>query len=383
MTLRIAVLTGSRAEYGILKPLLKLIDENKEIELRLIVTGLHLLEEYGHTIDLIESDDFTIDSTVEMYQDTKNELYYGLALARGIEGLTLELASIKPDILVVLGDRLEPLAATLAAATLKIPIAHIHGGDKTDSGHIDESIRHAITRFAHVHFPATQEHKDRLVNMGEESWRIHKVGSMGLDTILMRETCSKDNLSKRIDFTIDEKTLLVVYHPVHLEDDVGDQMCEIVEAIKELRLQTVLLYPNNDPGNEDIIQEIEKLENFEFVKILKSLPHDDYIDLLKNVAVMIGNSSSGIIEAATVKLPVVNVGSRNRGRSSAKNILYVEPETKIIITAIEQALNDTDYLNEIQNVENPFGDGKTAPRIFDILLNLKIDHDLLSKKITF
>lgn len=384
MTRRIAVLTGSRAEYGILKPLLKLIDKRKDMELILVVTGLHLLKEYGYTVELIEKDKYTIDSVVEMYQNAgMKETYYGSALAEGIKGLTAELSMKKPDLLVVLGDRLEPLAATLAAATLKIPVAHIHGGDRTDSGHIDESIRHAITRFAHIHFPATEEHEKRLIKMGEEQWRIHKVGSMGLDTIVKRKACSREELSKRIDFVIDDRTILAIFHPVHLEEDVGVQMMEITQAITDLKLKTIFLYPNNDPGNEEIIKEIEKTRNLEFVKILKSLPHDDYIDLLQHVAVIIGNSSSGIIEAATVKLPVVNIGSRNIRRSKAKNILHINPQKKRIVAAIEMALYDEDFKKEVQKVVNPFGDGETAERIIDILAGIKIDHNLMAKKITY
>jgi UDP-hydrolysing UDP-N-acetyl-D-glucosamine 2-epimerase len=384
MKRKIAVLTGSRAEYGILRPLLKLIDDRKDMELILLVTGLHLLKDYGYTIDRIKKDGFPINSVVEMYDETeRKEIYYGSALARGIRGFTKELSKTRPDMLIVVGDRLEPLAATLAAATLKIPIAHIHGGDATDSGHIDESIRHSITRFANIHFPSTEQHHERLRKMGEEHWRIFNVGSMGLDTIVKKKRIFRDELSRRIDFEVDDKTVVSIFHPVHLEKDMGNQMREIVEAILELNLRAILLYPNNDLGNEEIIKEIEKARKFDFIKILKSLSHDDYIDLIKNVAVMVGNSSSGIIEAASVKLPVINVGSRNKGRGTALNITYVDAKREQIVAAIERALFDEAFREKMEKVRNPFGDGKTAERIIQVIGATKFDDKLMRKRITY
>lgn len=384
MKRKIAVLTGSRAEYGILRPLLKLIDDRKDMKLILLVTGLHLLKDYGHTIDSIKKDGFSIDSIVEMYDETeRKEIYYGSALARGIEGLTKELSKTRPDMLIVLGDRLEPLAATLAAAILKIPIAHIHGGDATDSGHIDESIRHSITRFANIHFPSTKQHHERLRKMGEEHWRIFNVGSMGLDTIVKKKRISREELSRRINFEVDERTVVTIFHPVHLEKDMGNQMREIVEAIIELNLRAILLYPNNDLGNEEIIKEIEKVRKLDFIKILKSLSHDDYVDLIKNVAVIVGNSSSGIIEAASVKLPAINVGSRNKRRGTASNIIYVDAKREQIVAAIERALFDKAFREKVEKVRNPFGDGKTAERIIQVIGETKFDDKLMRKRITY
>lgn len=383
MSKKIAVLTGSRAEYGILKPLLNQLLERKEFELVLLVTGLHLLKEYGHTIANIKKDKFKIDSIVEMYDEKETDVYYGAALARGIKNLSLELSKINPDLLIVLGDRLEPLAATLAAATLNIPIAHIHGGDKTDSGLIDESIRHSITRFAHIHFPATEDHKRRLIRMGEEPWRIFRVGSMGIDTIIQRKKIPRKELSKKLDFEIDDKTFILIFHPVHLEEDLGDQMREILEALKELELKTIILYPNNDPGNEKIITEIEKVRRLDNFRIFKNIEHDEYIDLLKHVAVIIGNSSSGIIEAPTLKIPVINIGSRNRNRGRTENIIYVDPKKNQIIEAINKALYDKDFRKKIKKIENPFGDGKTAERISQIIKEVRFDAKLMTKKITY
>lgn len=385
MVRKIVVVTGTRAEYGILKPLLGKIVESEDLELNLIVTGSHLLKKYGLTINEIEKDGFKIDGIVEMYDDDEGDItYHGTALAKGIAGFTSLLSKIKPDILVFLGDRLEPLAATLAAATLRIPTAHIHGGDKTDSGHIDESIRHTITRFAHIHFTATKEHTKRLIKMGEEPWRILEVGALSLDSVINQKTLSKENITKKLEINLDGKIIVCVFHPVHLEKELaGKQMHEILEAIKELKLQTVIIYPNNDAGSLDIIEEIEKCRGLPFIKIFPNLSHFHYISLLKYADVLIGNSSSGIIEAPSFHLPVVNIGSRNVGREHIDNMIYVNVKKEDIIRAIETALYDKEFKEKVKRCVNPYGDGKASERMVNALSKIKTDKKLLQKKITY
>ncbi len=381
---KIAVVTGSRAEYGILKPLLHLILERDDLELSLMVTGLHLLEKFGNTISAIKDDKFKIDSIVEMYDESEeSKLYLGLALGRSIDGFTNELARIEPDILVVLGDRLEPLAATLAAAFLRIPIAHIHGGDNVEGGLIDESIRHSITRFSNIHFPAIDEHGERLIKMGEDPSRIHVVGSMGLDTIVKSDTPTKKEIANRIGFDIDDKSMILIFHPEKAGTDIRFQICEIIEAMKELKLKTLILYPNNDAGSEIIIEEIEKLGDLNFVHIIPSLPHSDYIDVLKHMAVMVGNSSSGIIEAASIKLPVVNIGSRQKLRDRSMNIINVPADRIQICQAIQKAVNDETFRRQLQDLKNPYGDGNSAERIVEVLRTVKIDDTLLWKNLAY
>lgn len=385
MIRKIAVVTGTRAEYGILKPLLIKIKESKNLELNLIVTGLHLLEKYGLTIKEIEEDGFEITNIIEMYDKCEGGVtYHGKALAKGIAGFTSSLSEIKPDILVVFGDRLEPLAATLAAATLRIPIAHIHGGDKTDSGHIDESIRHSITRFAHIHFTATEEHTQRLINMGEEVWRIFKVGALNLDSIINQKPTLKENLARKLGMNSDDKIIVCVFHPVHLQKELaGTQMHEIMEAIKEIEIQTVIIYPNNDPGGQNIIEEIEKCKNVPFIRIFPNLSHQEYISLLKYADILIGNSSSGIIEAPSLKLPVINIGSRNVGREHVDNVIFVDAEEEKIVDAIKKALYDGDFKEKVKQCINPYGDGKASERIIKVLSEIKIDKRLLQKQITY
>ena len=381
---KIAVVTGSRAEYGILKPLLHLLVDRNDLELSLLVTGLHLLEEYGHTISEIENDGFPIDAVVEMYDESEDsKIYYGLSLAKSIKGFTEELSRISPDFLVVLGDRLEPMAATLAGALLRIPVAHIHGGDRTDAGLFDGSIRHSISRFASLHLVAIDEHRNRLIKMGEEPSRIHVVGSMGLDTIVKRKPISRKKLSEKIGFDLDDQTILLIFHPESIGVDVKDQIREICEALKDLKLKTLVLYPNNDPGNEAIIAEIEKMRELDFIKIIKSLPHGDYVDVMKHIGVMIGNSSSGIIEASSLKLPVINIGSRQKSRERSMNVIDVSAKKTEILEAIRKALHDDAFRQALKAISNPYGDGETAERIVEILRKTKIDSSLLRKTITY
>lgn len=385
MVRKIAVVTGTRAEYGILKPLLEKIVESRDLELNLIVTGMHLLKKYGLTINEIKKDGFKIETVVRMYNDDEEDItYHGKALANGLAGFTSALSKMTPNILVVLGDRLEPLAATLAAATLKIPIAHIHGGDKTDSGHIDECIRHSITRFANIHFTATKKSAERLIKMGEEPWRIFWVGALGLDSIINQESNPKKELLKKLEIHSNEKIIVCIFHPVHLEKEAaGKQMREILESIKELGIQTVIVYPNNDMGSYDIIKEIEKYRGLLFIKILPNLLHDDYVNLLKQGDVLIGNSSGGIIEAPSLKLPVVNIGSRNVGREHADNVIFVDVKKEEIKKAIKKALYDKGFKKKVELCRSPYGYGKAREKIVKVLSEIEINKRLLQKKITY
>lgn len=385
MKRKIAVVTGSRAEYGILKPLLTTIDKSGSLELMLLVTGMHPLKKYGFTLKEIKKDGFKIAAIVRMYSENESdEDFYGKSLAKGVEGFTKVLARIRPDILVVFGDRLEPLAATLAAATLRIPIAHIQGGDKTDSGHIDEPIRHSITKFANIHFTATRKSSERLIKMGEEPWRVHKVGALGLDSVLRQLPISKKRLAKELNVNLKKPFIVCVYHPVHLEKEIaGAQMHEVLEALKELKIQTVVLYPNNDLGSQEIIAEIRRHEDLPFIRVFKTLPHVEYLSLLRYASVLIGNSSSGIIEAPSLSLPVVNIGSRNVGREHTENVIFVRANKATIINAIKRTLYDKNLKKMARRCKNPYGDGKASDRIVKVLSKIKIDKKLLQKRMTY
>ena len=383
---KIGVVTGTRAEYGILKPLIKKIDESPHFDLFLYVTGMHLLKKFGYTIKDIQEDGFKITDVIEMYddKDASDDRYFGLAFSRAVSGFTEALHNHRPDLLIVLGDRLEPFAAVIVAALQKIPIAHLHGGEKIDSGHIDDSIRHAITRFAHIHFPATQESAKRLEKMGEEKWRIFPVGSLSVDYILSLKKIPKYELAKEFGFDEKEDYIVCVFHPVHTEEEtIGKQMNELLSTLEMREERIVVIYPNNDRGSDKIIREIEKRrENKKFI-ILKNLKYEKYISLLSHAKLLIGNTSSGIIEAPALYLPFVHVGTRNMGREHSCNVIFVPPEKDKIMAAIEKA-SSSDFKEQIKNCKNPYGEGNTASKILRIIETLDVSEEkLLKKKITY
>jgi len=258
----IAVVTGSRAEYGILKPLLKKMQASKVLHLFLYVTGMHLLRKFGNTARIIKKDGITLHQKIPMYKETDKDGGVGIGLSRGIEHFTKAFSKNNPDMVLVFGDRLESLAATLAAAILNIPIGHIHGGDKTDSGHIDESTRHAITRYSNIHFAPTKAASDRLIRMGEEKFRVHMVGALGIDAILETPVLTKRKLCVDLGLDSTHEIMVLLYLPLPIESKhMGQQVREVFAAVRALKKQTIILYPNNDSGSHAIIKEIEKVRD--------------------------------------------------------------------------------------------------------------------------
>ena len=384
MVRKIAVITGTRAEYGILKPLLERIASSDKLELQLYVIGLHLLSEYGNTLNEILHDGFTHPNTVKMYNSRYTRGYHAKGLGNGISRFSYEFSKSNPDLLIVFGDRLEPFAATLAAATLNIPIVHIHGGDKTDSGHIDENIRYSISKFAHLHFTATTEHTNRLIRMGEQPWRIHQVGALGLDSIKQGKFLSKSQLSKKLSAHLGEMYIVCLFHPINSQKDLAQRhMHELLTSLLNLSLQLILIYPNNDTGSEKIIEEIENARKLPNITIFKNLEHNDYLNLLKYSSLLIGNSSSGIIEASSFKIPVINVGIRNLGRDSAANTIFINPARDEIHAAIKYVLTDEQFKQTLNQVKNPYGDGRASQRIINILNTIVIDEQFLKKINTY
>jgi len=380
----VCVVTGSRAEYGILYPVLKKIEASTQLELQLLVTGMHILKKYGNTVDVIKKEGIPIKKVIPMYDDdVVDETYVGKALGNVIVKFTDALNELKPDIVLVLGDRFEPLAAVLAATTLSIPIAHIHGGDNVHQGQIDEVIRHSITKFSHIHFPVTPKSSERIKLLGEEEWRIHMVGSPSIDSIYNEKLLTKKEIFSKFEFSPSQKLVLCIQHPYLFEvERAGEQMDLTLRVLKELKLNTVIIYPNNDPGSELIINTIESNRSVPHFKIYKNLERIDYLSLLKNVDLLIGNSSSGLIETPIFKLPVINIGDRNRGRESAENVINVPHNYGEIQKAVNYGLSEK-FKNICLNVKNPYGDGKAAERIIRVLEDLQIDKKLLIKQLTY
>jgi len=375
--MKVCVLTGTRAEYGLLKPIIEAIDKSKKLELSLIVASMHLSKEFGNTIDEIRKDGFGVNGIIHMLPSKDTSYAMASSIGEGITYMTKLFKKIKPDILLVLGDRTEALAGTITAVYSNITVAHIHGGDTTRDG-LDESARHAITKFAHIHFPATEKSAECIRRLGEDKWRIHISGSPCLDTILYTKLYGKEELEKRLKLDLDKTTTLMIQHSVSTEPEKAEeQVTETLEAIKELKYQTVIIYPNSDAGGRKIIKKIKTYSILPFIITFKSLSHKEYLSLMKYSKVMVGNSSSGIIESSSFNLPVVNIGMRQEGRERANNVVDVEHNKEDIIKAIK------DCLRMELTCENPYGYGHATKIIVKVLSSLKIDDRLMQKRITY
>lgn len=382
--MKIAVVTGSRSEYGLLRPILAEIVKRPKLKSSLIVTGMHLSKKFGYTITDIEKDGFKIDAKIPISLDQDSVD----AMAKSIGELTMKvvdvLRKIDPDIVLLSGDRAEILAVAIAAVYMNIPIAHIHGGDKSIGGHLDDYVRHAIAKLSHIHFEATEKCAERIIRMGEEKERVYITGSPALDTVLRMKLPGKKILAKKYGFDPNKPLLLVVQNPVTTEvSKSGGQIKETMEALVRLKLPSVVIYPNSDAGARQMIDVIEKYRKYPFIKIYKSLPHEDYLGLMGVAGVLLGNSTSGLIEAPSFHLPVVNIGSRQAGRERSANVADVGYDREKTVKAVKKALHDKKFRDRVKKCKNVYGDGTAAKKIVKVLSEIEITPELLRKKITY
>jgi GDP/UDP-N,N'-diacetylbacillosamine 2-epimerase (hydrolysing) len=377
----ICVISGTRAEYGCLYPIMKMIRDHPRLKLKVAVTGMHLEEKFGMTVKEIEHDGFRIDARVPIGPLYGDEKSVAKSIGKGIIGFTDILDRMRPDFLLIMGDRFEALSAVIAATFLNIPVAHLSGGDSAKAG-LDEPTRHSISKFASLHFVGTKNHAKRLIRMGEDRWRIFVAGEPTLDTILHRPLPSREALEKELGISLRRPTILVVQHSVSTQPkEARGQIRETLKALRELGLQTVIIYPNADAGGAEIIDELERWDD-PFLHKYRSLPYTIYLSLLKQCAVMVGNSSSGIVESSSFKLPVVNIGTRQQGRERAANVIDVGYDHKRIAAAIRRAISPS-FRKGIQHIKNPYGDGHAAERICKVLATIKITKELIQKKLAY
>jgi GDP/UDP-N,N'-diacetylbacillosamine 2-epimerase (hydrolysing) len=378
MTLRVAVATVGRSDYGLYFPVLKLLQHDQEIELKLIVAAGHLDPKYGNTVHEIERDGFPIAARVPMKMQGDSREDVANAIGVGVQEFTSAYHQTQPDVVVLLGDRSEMIAAAIAALPSRIPIAHIHGGELT-YGAIDDAIRHAITKLSHIHFAATDEYAHRIRQMGEEPWRVHVTGSPAIDSIRSFEPLPKAELDHEFGLDLSH-TLLITYHPVTLEYSNRDSLSNLLAAVSEAGYSLLFTYPNADSHNTEIIDRVRDFvsarQNARFVT---NLGHRKYHSVQRYVAAMVGNSSSGIIEAGTFQLPVVNIGTRQEGRIRGAHVIDVDESKDAIARGIKTAFS-TDFRNSLAGTENPYGNGQSAERIVSLLKSMPRGRTLIVKK---
>jgi UDP-hydrolysing UDP-N-acetyl-D-glucosamine 2-epimerase len=376
---RICVLTATRAEYGLLSGLLRELDDREEVELQLVVSGTHLAPEFGRTAGLIDADGFPAAATVEMLLSSDTGVGAAKSLGLAVMGLAEALDRLRPDVLVLLGDRYEILAAAGAAALLSVPVAHIGGGESSE-GAVDESVRHAVTKLSHLHFVAAEPFARRVVQLGEEPWRVHVVGALGVDNIVRLPLLDRSALQAAIGVALGAPTIAVTYHPATLSPDGTGAGLEAVFAALDACPEATVVFtePNADPGGHAVRQRIRQYaaDRRGSTAVFGTLGQLRYLSLLRHADVVLGNSSSGIIEAPALGTPTVNVGDRQRGRLRAPSVLDVAETPAAVVAGLRRAL-DPDLAAAA--AASPYGTGGTAARIADVLVRTPAD-DLLVKR---
>jgi UDP-hydrolysing UDP-N-acetyl-D-glucosamine 2-epimerase len=376
----IGVVTVGRSDYGIYLPILQAIQANPELKLHLMVSGTHLSPEFGRTVTAIEADGFRIGERVEMLVASDTPEAIAKSMGLGMIGFGQAYARFRPDVLLVLGDRFEMYAAAAAALPFKIPVAHIHGGEVTE-GAIDEALRHSITKLSHLHFAALPEFAARICRMGEEPWRVKVSGAPSLDKLRTMKLLDRVELESRFRLRLDPTPLLVTYHPVTLEYEQTEwQMKELLEALRVAARPVLFTLPNADTSGRIIMRMIKEfVDAHEYAQVVETLGPQGYFSLMNFVPVMIGNSSSGLIEAPSFGLPAVNIGNRQRGRLRARNVIDVGYTRDEIVAGINEAVSPQ-FREKLQGLSNPYGNGRAAEMIVRTLEAVPLDDRLIVKR---
>lgn len=371
---KICVVTGTRAEYGLLSRLIRKIEESDETCLQLIVTNMHLSPTYGETYKEIESDGFKIDYKIPIIEEGRNDSEATLnSMAKAISGFAKAFNELKPDIVVLLGDRYELLAAAESALIEKIPIAHIHGGELTE-GAYDDAIRHSITKMSHLHFTSTETYRKRVIQLGEQPDRVFNVGSLGVENINNIQLLSKKQTEDALNFKLDKNTILVTYHPVTISGLKKD-VYEFMEALDErLDIRVVFTMPNSDDGSSVIVDAINSFvkKNHDRAIAFKSLGLKRYLSVMKYCRAVVGNSSSGILEAPSFCIPTLNIGDRQKGRIAAKSVINCGEDKNSILAGLDIVLSE-EFSNFCKSVVNPYRKENTLEVIFSTIKNYPIE----------
>ena len=377
---KICVVTGTRAEYGLLRSVIQGIAKSPVLDLQLMVTGMHLSPEFGLTVKEIEKDNFQINRKVEMLLSSDTPVGVSKSMGLGMIGFADALADLQPDLLLVLGDRFEIFAAAAAALIARIPIGHIHGGESTE-GLIDESIRHSITKMSHYHFVASEEYRNRVIQLGEDPDRVYKVGGLGVDNIMRSKILSLHDLETAIDFKFLSQNFLVTFHPVTLEKDTSArQMDQLLAALGQLS-DTGLIFtmPNADTDGRVLFEKIEIFcRDRIHAKAFTSLGQLRYLSCLHHVDAVVGNSSSGLLEVPSFKKATINIGDRQRGRLKATSVIDCEPISSSILQAIDRAFSIS-FQKELETTVNPYGSGGASAAILKSLESMTLNCNSFKK----
>lgn len=375
---KIAVVTSSRADYSHLYWVLVELSQQPDVELTIVTIGPHLSAEFGSTWKDIACDGFTSEA-IECLLSSDTDI--GMAKTIGVAALGLAdcLGRLRPDLLLLIADRYEMLAPASVALALRIPVAHIEGGD-VSLGAIDEAVRNALTKLSHIHLTATETSRLRVISMGEEAWRVHTVGSPSLDHLAKQTLLTREEVGRRLQLSLNENTVAVIYHPVTVARDTLLEADELLAALERIPQQLLFISPNADAGSRELIERIHALiEGRRNALFITSIEHLTYLSLLQYLTVLVGNSSSGIMEAASFRLPVVNVGMRQNGRERGRNVLDCAADRTEIENAIQVALSET-FRGSLIGLRNPYGDGHAAEKIVRVLTTVSLSESLLAKE---
>ena len=379
---RIGIMTGTRAEYGLLKPLMQEINKDNDMELYLIVSGMHLSPEFGMTYQEIEEDGFEINAKVEMLLSSDSPAGISKSIGLGVIGFADEFQRADLDMLILLGDRYEALSAAICAMVMRIPIAHLHGGELTE-GAIDEGIRHSITKMSYLHFTSTEQYRNRVIQLGENPERVFYVGALGVENIKKINLMTKEELERSIHFEIDENTVIVTYHPVTLENNtVEEQFLNLLEVLdRNPKIRMIFTKANADTNGRIVNELIDKYaaQNSERACAFMSLGQKRYLSALKYCRIVIGNSSSGIIEAPSFGKPIINIGDRQKGRICADSVINCGYTQQEIQQAMETALTE-EFENKARNCRNPYEKENTAANIISVIKDYLLNDKIKLKK---
>jgi len=382
MKRKILYISGTRADYGLIRNCLSKINKNPDLNLEIVVCGMHLMEEFGCSINEIKEDGFKIN-IIDAVFENDDKFSMSKFIGEFIISLTEKIKNINPDLILLLGDRAEMLGGAIVGAYLNIPIAHLHGGEISST--VDEYSRHAITKLSNIHLAASELSKKRIILMGEDPNNVFFVGAPGLDELLEENFIPREVLADKYDLDLSKPLVIAVQHPVSLEADKSkEQILETLKAINNLKYQTIMIYPNADAGGRAMIETIIEYKdnnNMDFLKTFKNIEHSEFLSLMNIADVMIGNSSSGIFEALYFNLPVINVGSRQEGREHGENVVNVDYSFFEIEKSVNKVMSDN-FKNKLTNSKKPYGDGNASENIVEILANIKLNDLLLKKQLS-